>query len=222
LSAQALGPFQGDRKTHIFRINTDPSAPFFSPDGSSVVQAGGEAAVTLDFVCQSCHGSSTKEELALFAKDFHDNLGNNQYNGSLANFGLDPGLSGTWWNPAKSGEGFLLEVDATQFLYGSFYTYGPDGTQTWLIAFGSPASATATTLDVTVVIPEGGTWGDPSGAQTGNAWGTGTFSFPTCTAGNVSLVPNADMTAMGFTAQAYDLERILPPGIACPTFANDQ
>ncbi|MCJ7814782.1 MAG: cytochrome c3 family protein, partial [Xanthomonadales bacterium] len=104
LSAQALGPHQGDERTHIFRINADPSAPMFSPDGSSVVQVGGEAAVTLDFVCQRCHGSSSKAALAQFAKGFHDN------SGSLANFGLDPGLSGTWYKAGKDGEGFLLEV----------------------------------------------------------------------------------------------------------------
>jgi len=214
LSAQALGPHQGDRRTHIFRINPDPTAPMFVPNGSSVVQVGGEAAVTLDFVCQRCHGSSSKAALAPFAENFHDN------DGSLANFGLDPGLSGTWWNgPAKNGEGFLLEVDANKFLYASFYTYGPTGEQTWLIA--TLSSQNGTTANVNVWIPSGGTWGNPSTAQTDTAWGTGSFSFPTCTSGSFNFAPNQAMLDMGYTALSYNLERILPAGIACPTLLHD-
>jgi hypothetical protein len=217
LSAQALGPHQGDERTHIFRINTDPSAAMFSPDGSSVVQVGGEAAVTLDFACQRCHGSSSKEALAPFAKDFHDN------DGSLANFGLDPGLSGTWWNPAKSGEGFLLEVGksgANKFLYVSFYTYSPAGEQTWLVAATTNPPG-GNTGEVTVYIPSGGTWGDPSGADTSIQWGTGTFSFPTCSEGTFTFTPNQAMIDMGYTALSYNLERILGTDIACPTLVMD-
>jgi len=214
LSAQALGPHQGDERTHIFRINTEASAPMFTPNGSNVVLDGGEAAVTLDFVCQTCHGSSSKAELAKFAEDFHES------DGSLANFGLDPGLSGTWWNgPAKNGEGFLLEVDANGFLYASFYTYGPDGTQTWLVA--ALTSANGTTGNVTIYKPAGGTWGNPSTADTGIEWGTGSFSFPTCTAGSFNFAPNQAMLDMGYTALSYDLVRILPSGIACPTLIMD-
>jgi hypothetical protein len=216
LSAQALGPHQGDERTHIFRINADPSAPMFSPDGSSVVQVGGEAAVTLDFVCQRCHGSSSKAALAQFAKGFHDN------SGSLANFGLDPGLSGTWYKAGKDGEGFLLEVGyagPNKFLYVSFYTYSPAGEQTWLVA--SLSSEVGTTGNVDVWIPSGGTWGNPSTATTDIAWGTGSFSFPTCTSGSFSLAPNQAMMDLGYTAQSYDLQRFFTAGMECPTFTRD-
>jgi hypothetical protein len=30
------------------------------------------------------------------------------------------------------------------------------------------------------------------------------------------------MMGMGYTAVMYDLERILPSGIACPTFVNNE
>lgn len=218
LSAQALGPFEGDMKTHIFRINTDPSAPMFSANGSSVVQTDGEAAVTLDFVCQRCHGSSSKEALAKFADGFHDN------DGSLANFGLDPGLSGTWWNTGKGGEGFLLEVGkagADKFLYVSLYTYSPAGEQTWLVA-ATTDPAGGNTGEVTVYIPSGGEWGDPSGADTSIQWGTGTFSFPTCSAGSFTFTPNQAMIDMGYSELSYNLTRILGTDIACPTLVKDQ
>jgi hypothetical protein len=214
-SAKALGPHQGDLQTHIFYIDTDPTANMFTEDGDFVVlDDDGKAKVTMDFACQRCHETASLDELALFAKGFHDP------NKTLADIGLDPGLSGTWWNPAKAGEGFLLEVDANKFLYASFYTYGPDGEQTWLVA--ALDTSAGTTANVKVYIPTGGTWDDPSGAETGTEWGIGTFMFPTCTSGSVSLTPNATMQGMGFTALAYDLERILPPGIACPTFVNNE
>jgi hypothetical protein len=216
LSAQALGPHQGDERTHIFRINTNPTAPMFVPNGSSVVLTGGEAAVTLDFVCQGCHGSSSKAALAPFAEDFHDN------DGSLANFGLDPGLSGTWYNPAEDGQGFLLEVGyagPNKFLFASFYTYGPNGEQVWLVA--QLTSENGTTGNVTIYIPQGGTWGDPSTADLSIVWGTGSFSFPTCSSGSFNFAPNQAMLDMGFTALSYSLQRILVPGIACPTLVKD-
>jgi len=222
LSAQALGPHQGDTRTHIFRINTDPNAAMFTQDGSSVVQDNGEAAVTLDFACQRCHGSSTLANLAQFAEDFHDNTGNNQSTNSLANFGLDPGLSGTWWNTAKSGEGILLEVGyagTLKFLYVSLYTYGPNAEQTWLVA--ALTSENGTTGNVDVYIPEGGTWGDPSTANTGQLWGTGSLSFPTCTAGHVTFTPNQAMLDRGYTTLDYDLQRYFTAGMACPTLATN-
>lgn len=48
----------GDLRTHIFRINTDSVdyRGMFSADGQSVLKdAGGKAAVTVDFVCLRCH-----------------------------------------------------------------------------------------------------------------------------------------------------------------------
>ena len=174
----------------------------------------GNAALSLRFACQACHETASLDELALYAKGFHNP------EKTLADIGLDPGPSGTWWNPAKDGEGFLLEVDQNRFLYASFYTYGPDGEQTWLVA--ALESSAGITANVKVYIPSGGTWGDPSGADTGIEWGIGTFTFPTCTSGNVSLTPNATMMGMGYTAVTYDLERILPSGIACPTFVNNE
>jgi len=214
-SAQALGPHQGDLQTHIFYIDTDPTANMFTEDGSFVkLDDNGKAAVTMDFACQRCHETASLDELALYAKDFHDE------DKGLEDIGLDPGLTGTWWNEGKDGEGFLLEVDQNRFLYASFYTYGPNGEQTWLVA--ALDSANGTTANVTVFIPTGGTWGDPGGADTGTQWGTGTFTFPTCTSGSFSFTPNQAMMAMGYTAQSYDLERILPSGISCPTFTNNE
>ena len=106
-SAQALGPNQGDVQTHIFYINTDPvdrSAMFTEDGGQVLLDDDGKASVTLDFVCQRCHETATLEELAKFAKDFHED------DKTLEDVGLTAGLTGTWWNAARSGEGFLLQL----------------------------------------------------------------------------------------------------------------
>ena len=72
LSGQPLGPHQGDRRTHIFYIDTDPNANMFSEDGTSVKLENGKAAVTVDFACQRCHGGHSLEALAGYAKGFHE------------------------------------------------------------------------------------------------------------------------------------------------------
>jgi len=51
----------GDIRTHIFNINTEPVGKtdgMFTADGSLVkMDEYGQAAVTLDFACYSCHKS---------------------------------------------------------------------------------------------------------------------------------------------------------------------
>jgi hypothetical protein len=72
LSAQPLGPHQGDKRTHIFNIDTRNGVSMFTDDGSMVKLTDGKAAVTLDFVCQRCHQGTPVSTLSNFAKGFHD------------------------------------------------------------------------------------------------------------------------------------------------------
>lgn len=222
LSAQALGPKTGDMKTHIFYINTNPAANMFTGNGANVALTGGKGAVTLDFACQRCHQGASLNELARFANDFHNP------NKSLEDFGLDGGLTGTWWNAARSGEGFVLQfgyVPGTTnlTLFASFYTYDNMGNQAWLVAL--PTSISGTAVNVDVYITSGRMWGndfDPNDGTT-TQWGTGTFTFPTCTSGSVSLVPNANAQALGYSNLSYQLTRedFLGTATACPSFANN-
>lgn len=220
-SAVALGEHEGDVQTHIYYINTDPAASMFTEDGAFVaLDDDGKASVTLDFACQRCHETATLNELAKFAKDFHNP------DKGLEDFGLDAGLSGTWWNSERSGEGFVLEFgkngQGDLFLFASLYTYDGEGNQVWLVATGT-ATPGETAMDVSVVMPVDGKWGDALVPDDVNRipWGTGNFEFPTCTGGTVTLAPNTDMQALGFTDLSYDISRILDPGIACPTFVNN-
>jgi hypothetical protein len=71
-SAAAAGPFQGDIKTHLFRINVEKDAQMFTDDGKFVLlNRQGQGAVTLDFACTQCHTDEDSGWLAGKAKNFH-------------------------------------------------------------------------------------------------------------------------------------------------------
>jgi mono/diheme cytochrome c family protein len=136
-------------------------------------------------------------------------------------FALNPGLTGTWWNAARSGEGFVLEFGYANdmlTLFASFYTYDNMGNQVWLTAQSTAMDGADVTVNV--FISDGPMWGDDYDPADVNLvqWGTGTFTFPSCMAGGVSLTPSDDMVAMGFSDLAYELTRdAIVSGIECPT-----
>jgi hypothetical protein len=219
-SANQLGPFEGDLQTHLFYINTDDTASMFTPDGKYVaLDQDGKGAVTLDFACVRCHETLTKSDLSAFAKNFH---GTDTSVKQLEYIGLNPGLSGNWWGgPSRNGEGFLMEVASSGgelVLIGSFYTYNLTGEQLWLIAVG--AADGSMTTNVTFYINKGQKWGTAFNPADVNQeeFGSGTFTFSACTAGKVSITPNAKYTGLGYGAIAYDLHRdITEYQIACPS-----
>ena len=221
-SAVPLGPHKGDLQTHIFYIDTDPAGNMFTEDGSLVaLDDNGKGAVTMDFVCQRCHETASLTELAKFAKNFHDP--------NLDEVGLNPGLTGTWWNADRAGEGFVLEFGLSNgvlTLFASFYTYDSEGNQAWLtVQPSAPGLATTgTTAAVDVFITDGPMWGDDfdTGDVDLKQWGTGTFTFSSCGAATVTLTPNQAMIDMGYTEQTFALTRdLLESGIQCPTFVNN-
>jgi len=66
-SATKMGEFEGDVRTHIFRIATEADAKMFTEDGKYVA---GDS-VTLDFVCLHCHQNKDLQWAAQYAKDIH-------------------------------------------------------------------------------------------------------------------------------------------------------
>jgi cytochrome c2 len=136
-------------------------------------------------------------------------------------FAINPGLSGNWWGGAtRDGEGFLIDValsgDGATIIVISFYTYDSLGQQVWLIGSG-PINGNTAVLDL--AIPSGAMWGADFNPDdnTVTPWGTGTFTFTSCSAGNIALVPNLEMQSDFFTDLAYPIKRdILIPGISCP------
>lgn len=71
-SAVKTGKFEGDTRTHLFKINLNPNANMFKSGklaGKKVTFA--QSFVTLDFACLNCHGARDKKWAAQKAKDYH-------------------------------------------------------------------------------------------------------------------------------------------------------
>jgi hypothetical protein len=77
-SATSINKYEGDVKTHIFKINPEEEGEMFSKDGSV---ANGSTGVTLEYVCYQCHrdyqsvggteSRKTRRQLSAKATDFH-------------------------------------------------------------------------------------------------------------------------------------------------------
>jgi len=139
-------------------------------------------------------------------------------------FALNPGLTGTWRNIDRGGEGFLLEIGTSNdapTLYASFYTYDNMGNQAWLVALPTDGlTAGSNSAEMTVYQVTGPMWGDDFDPADRNTleWGTGTFTFTSCTAGSVSLMPGEEAVGLGYTDLSYELSRdLITSGNACPT-----
>lgn len=95
------------------------------------------------------------------------------------------GISGAWYDPDRSGEGFQIQIlDGDRGLI-YWFTYDRDGNQMWLIGTG-PVSGN--TLDITdTIVTSGGRFGedfDPDDVLS-SPWGTLHFEFTDCDAATV-------------------------------------
>lgn len=99
----------------------------------------------------------------------------------------DFGLSGTWYNPATSGQGAMIEVnpsdDGHAFL--GWYTYAAAGGATdvtgqrWFSA-QAPYTVGTTTIDMTIYESTGGAFDSPNDIVTTDAVGTATLTYTSC------------------------------------------
>lgn len=135
-------------------------------------------------------------------------------------FNIDAGLNGNWWNgPPRDGEGAQVEVadagDGELVFVVTVYSYAPQGGQIFLIGVGFPVGDT---VQVQMFITSGGMWGvdfDPE--QTPQTpWGSGVFRANSCQSISMTLTPNAEFMAMGYTVLSYDLIRLTTPVYPCP------
>jgi len=96
-------------------------------------------------------------------------------------------LTGAWYDPDQSGQGFQLTVDpVTASLFGAWYTYdtvaGDTGTQRWY-SLQATLAPDAITADITIYQNVGGNFAGPP-ATTATPVGTGTLAFDSCTSGS--------------------------------------
>jgi hypothetical protein len=120
----------------------------------------------------------------------------------------DGAASGQWYNPARDGEGFYVEIiDSAGILQISvaMYSYNEQGNQLWLIGnvLIEDGDVTAT---VPVFLVEGPVWGtmyDPADRSV-TEFGTIIVRFPTCDSALFSVNSNVP----GLESGSYSLVRL--------------
>ena len=124
-------------------------------------------------------------------------------------FEINNALSGTWWNPDRDGEGFIIDVANAGNIVISFYTYDNSGQQMWLIGTGDVDGSVAV---IDFYVTEGGIYGsgfDPALVDTIH-WGTGIFTFSECATGVADIMPN-DAYAAEFEDMTTNITRLTVP-----------
>jgi len=124
-------------------------------------------------------------------------------------FWITSGISGTWWNPDRDGEGFLIDVADESKVVVSYYTYDTRGNQFWLIGDGLRSEGS---VEMELYTTDGGIYGSGFDPATVNRypWGTATFTFTSCSSGTAELVPNAEYAA-DFEALDIAITRLTTP-----------
>lgn len=134
-------------------------------------------------------------------------------------------FSGAWFDPERSGEGFVVEVLPDDRTVVYWFTYTPDGSgqQVWMIGSGDlspnvptvPVQPPGNQFTVTLYQPQGGSYGpdfDPEDVDLVE-WGELTISFPEPDRGEVQF--DSDFAAYG--SGQFPIERLARPMLAeCP------
>ena len=123
-------------------------------------------------------------------------------------FAINYGIGGTWYNPATTGQGFLIEVIPTaNSIALGWFTWGTTaGQHDWVSAFGPYSGDSAT---VTLQRSTGGRFNDPAPIASSNV-GTATFKFTSCTQGTVTFT-RTDTGQSG----VIPIQRLTPTPAAC-------
>ena len=120
---------------------------------------------------------------------------------------IDATFTGSWYDPAQSGQGLFLEVLPDHRMMAFWFTFNPAGTQqAWLVGTGTYTGNVAT-ID-TVAMPTGGRWipnFDPT-KIVDNTWGSMTLTFDDYTSGKVEF-----KSVLGYGIGSMNLTRLTRP-----------
>jgi hypothetical protein len=109
--------------------------------------------------------------------------------------GVNAAMSGTWYNTAQAGQGWVMEVigrpSAPDDFLGFFYGYDNEGQQLWFITGAAVIDGNRVTADLyrTSATGFGGDF-DPGSFVLGEIVGTVTFEFDSCDSGKATFVSN--------------------------------
>lgn len=123
---------------------------------------------------------------------------------------IDASFTGAWYDPAQNGHGFLIEVLPGGNMLAWWFTFSPEGQQSW---FGGVGPITGNRA---VISPQRTTGGrfipnfNPSTIQN-EPFGTLTFTFTSCRSGQVAF-----NLPQGYNQGTMTLTRLtVPDGLTC-------
>lgn len=132
---------------------------------------------------------------------------------SVAPFAITRGITGSWYNPAQSGQGFNVEVLPNTGFIAFWYVFDAAGHNLWLTGAGAYSGDT-TTLNMTETT--GGAFPpafDPTRIAR-SPWGTLTLQFSDCNNGTATWAPS-DTT--NFSGGSMPIKRLTNvDGLVCP------
>jgi len=123
---------------------------------------------------------------------------------------INASYTGSWFDPAQSGHGLFIEVLPDNQLLAWWFTFSPDGQQSW---FGGVGSIVGNRVNISVIRTTGGRFipnFNPANVQN-QAFGTMALSFTSCRSGRVEFnLPD------GYGQGSMNLTRLtIPIGIEC-------
>ena len=131
----------------------------------------------------------------------------------------DFGHSGNWFDPTKSGQGIVLELNPNAAVaFFAWYTYAPNGQaqgaagQRWYTGQGSYTPG-ARTLSMTLYETTGGLFDNPTPTAHSAPVGTATATFTACDAGKLEFTFTAGNSAGA--SGMFPLSRVGPTPAAC-------
>lgn len=126
---------------------------------------------------------------------------------------ISAGFTGNWFDTSQSGQGFSIEVLPGNQMLAQWYVFAPNGGQSWIVATGTINGNTAV-LQGFQPVGSGGLFPPNFNPNqlSNKAWGTITFTFTDCNAGQVSWQP----TAAGYASGSMPITRLtMPAGLSC-------
>jgi hypothetical protein len=130
-----------------------------------------------------------------------------------SDFTITPGITGSWYDVTRSGEGFNFEIIGSTLapdMLAYFYTYDLSGNLMWISGVGT---VSGDTVVVPMTLTAGTVFGDGFDPDdvTRDDWGTVTFEFSSCSAGTAAY------TSPAFGSGSFNIERITSvAGATCP------
>ncbi|MEE4216107.1 MAG: hypothetical protein V2I48_00690 [Xanthomonadales bacterium] len=97
-------------------------------------------------------------------------------------------VTGSWFDPTTSGQGFMLHPINDRRTVYSFYSYEDDGSLLWLTGTSEEPLEPGETVTIDMRITSGGNFGEFTPDHISNeSWGTVSITFDTCSKGTALL-----------------------------------